>query len=185
MLLLLAGAGIAAALGEWAEAIAILAALLLNAAIGFLAEWRARVSLARLRALAVPHAIVRRDGQLARIAAEELVPGDVVVLEAGAAVPADARLLRSAALQVDESALTGESAAVWKDAAARPAARRPARGAGERGASGHRGALRERARPRHRHRPRDRAGADRPARGLDRPPGHAARAPGGSARAVD
>ncbi len=121
VLLLLAGAAIAATLGEWAEAIAILAALLLNAAIGFLAEWRARVSLARLRALAVPNATVRRDGQLARVAAEELVPGDVVVLEAGAAVPADARLLRSAALQVDESALTGESAAVWKDAGARPA----------------------------------------------------------------
>ena len=121
VLLLLAGAVIAAALGEWAEAIAILAALLLNAAIGFLAEWRARVSLARLRALAVPHATVRRDGQLVRIAAEELVPGDVVMLEAGSAVPADARLLRSAALQVDESALTGESAAVWKDADARPA----------------------------------------------------------------
>ena len=102
VLLLLAGAAIAAALGEWAEAIAILAALLLNAAIGFLAEWRARVSLARLRALAVPHAIVRRDGQLARIAAEELVPGDVVVLEAGAAVPADARLVGSAALHVDQ-----------------------------------------------------------------------------------
>ncbi|HET8533756.1 MAG TPA: cation-translocating P-type ATPase [Methylomirabilota bacterium] len=121
VLLLLAGAGIAGVLGEWAEAVAILAALLLNATIGFLAEWRARVSLARLRALAVPHAIVRRDGQLVRIAAAELVPGDVVVLEAGAAVPADARLLRSAALQVDESALTGESAAVWKDALARPA----------------------------------------------------------------
>jgi len=121
VLLLLAGAGIAATLGEWAEAVAILAALLLNATIGFLAEWRARVSLARLRALAVPHAIVRRDGQLVRIAAAELVPGDVVMLEAGAAVPADARLLRSAALQVDESALTGESAAVWKDALARPA----------------------------------------------------------------
>jgi P-type Ca2+ transporter type 2C len=121
VLLLLAGAGIAAALGEWAEAVAILAALLLNATIGFLAEWRARVSLARLRALAVPHAIARRDGQLVRIAAAELVPGDVVVLEAGAAVPADARLLQSAALQVDESALTGESAAVWKDALARPA----------------------------------------------------------------
>ena len=121
VLLLLAGSGIAAALGERAEAIAILAALLLNAAIGFLSEWRARVSLARLRALAVPHAMVHRDGQLTRLAAAELVPGDVVVLEAGAAVPADARLLRSAALQVDESALTGESAAVWKDAQARPA----------------------------------------------------------------
>jgi Ca2+-transporting ATPase len=121
VLLLLAGAGIAAALGEGVEAVAILAALLLNAAIGFISEWRARVSLARLRALAVPHATVRRAGRLTRIAAAELVPGDVVRLEAGAAVPADARLLRSATLQVDESALTGESAAVWKDAQARPA----------------------------------------------------------------
>jgi len=120
VLLLLVAAGIAWALGERAESVAILAALLLNAAIGFVSEWRARVSLARLRAIAVPQAMVRRDGYVTRIAAAELVPGDVVVLDAGAAVPADARLLRAAALQVNESTLTGESAAVWKDAAARP-----------------------------------------------------------------
>lgn len=119
VLLLLAAAGIAWALGERAEAVAILAALLLNAAIGFVSEWRARVSLARLRALAVPQAMVRRDGYVTRIAAAELVPGDVLILDAGAAVPADARLLRAVALQVNESTLTGESAAVWKDAAAR------------------------------------------------------------------
>jgi len=120
ILLLLAAAGIAWALGERAESVAILAALVLNAAIGFASEWRARVSLARLRALAVPQAMVRRDGYVIRIAAAELVPGDVVILEAGAAVPADARLLRAAALQIDESTLTGESVAVWKDAAAQP-----------------------------------------------------------------
>jgi Ca2+-transporting ATPase len=125
VLLLLAAAGIAGALGERAEAVAILAALVLNATIGFISEWRARVSLARLRALAVPHALVRRDGHPTRIAAADLVPGDVVMLEAGAAVPADAQLLRSAALQVNESTLTGESAAVWKDAQARPAPDRP------------------------------------------------------------
>jgi len=119
VLLLLAAAGIAWALGERAEAVAILAALVLNAAIGFVSEWRARVSLARLRALAVPHAMVRRDGYVTRIAAAELVPGDVLILDAGAALPADARLLRAAALQINESTLTGESAAVWKDAAAR------------------------------------------------------------------
>jgi Ca2+-transporting ATPase len=119
VLLLLAAAGIAWALGERAEAVAILAALVLNAAIGFVSEWRARVSLARLRALAVPHAMVRRDGYVTRIAAAELVPGDVLILDAGAALPADARLLRAAALQVNESTLTGESAAVWKNAAAR------------------------------------------------------------------
>lgn len=137
VLLLLAAAGIAWALGERAESVAILAALLLNATIGFVSEWRARVSLARLRALAVPQAMVRRDGYVTRIAAAELVPGDVLILDAGAAVPADARLLRAAALQVNESTLTGESSAVWKDAAARsgpetqppPRARRGARAA--------------------------------------------------------
>jgi Ca2+-transporting ATPase len=116
--LLLAAVGVAWSLGERAEAVAILAALVLNAAIGFGSEWRARVSLARLRALAVPQAMVRRDGHVTRIAAVELVPGDVLILDAGAAVPADARLLRAAALQVNESTLTGESAGVWKDAAA-------------------------------------------------------------------
>ena len=121
VLLLLAAAGIAWTLGERAEAVAILAALVLNAAIGFFSEWRARVSLARLRALAVPQALVRRGGHTTRVAAADLVPGDVVTLEAGAAVPADARLVRSAALQVSEAALTGESAAVWKDAEARVA----------------------------------------------------------------
>ena len=120
VLLLLAAAGIAWALGERAEGVAILAALLLNAVIGFASEWRARVSLARLRALALPQAMVRRDGYTSRIPAAELVPDDVIILDAGAAVPADARLLRAAALQVDESTLTGESVAVWKDAAARP-----------------------------------------------------------------
>ena len=118
VLLLLAASGIAWALGERAEAVAILVALVLNAAIGFGSEWRARLSLARLRALAVPQAMVRRDGYMTRIATAELVPGDVLILDAGAAVPADARLLRAAALQVNESTLTGESAAVWKDAAA-------------------------------------------------------------------
>jgi Ca2+-transporting ATPase len=117
VLLLLAAAGIAWALGERAEAVAILAALVLNAIIGFVSEWRARVSLARLRALAAPEAMVRH-GYVARIAAAEIVPGDVLILAAGAAVPADARLLHAAALQVTESTLTGESAAVWKDAAA-------------------------------------------------------------------
>ena len=120
VLLLLLAAAIAWTLGERAESVAILVALLLNAIIGFASEWRARLSLARLRALAVPQAVVRRDGHVVRIAAADVVPGDVLVLEAGAAVPADARLLRSAALRTNESTLTGESAPVEKDAAARP-----------------------------------------------------------------
>ncbi|MEK7446081.1 MAG: cation-transporting P-type ATPase, partial [candidate division NC10 bacterium] len=119
VLLLLAASVIAWLLEERVEAVAILAALLLNAAIGFGSEWRARVSLARLRALGVPQALCRRGGALRRLAAAELIPGDLIVLEAGAQVPADAWLLRSAALRVAEAALTGESVPVDKDAEAR------------------------------------------------------------------
>jgi len=118
VLLLLAASGIAAVLGERAEAAAILAALLLNAAIGFGTEWRARISLARLRALTVPRATVRRDGRVTNVPAAELVPGDVVVLEPGAQVPADARLVTSAEVEVNEASLTGESAPVEKIAQA-------------------------------------------------------------------
>jgi P-type Ca2+ transporter type 2C len=118
VLLLLAAAAIAMALGEFVEGVVILAALVLNAGIGFATEWRARRSLARLRALAVPEARVRRDGQVITVAAAALVPGDVVLLEAGAQVPADARLVHSAALRVDEASLTGESVPVDKDASA-------------------------------------------------------------------
>jgi Ca2+-transporting ATPase len=119
VLLLLAAAVIAAALGERVESVAILAALLLNAGIGFFTEWRARISLAKLRTLTVPEALVRREGAIVRIPAAHIVPGDLLVLEAGAHVPADARLIRSSRLQTAEAALTGESAPVDKDAEAR------------------------------------------------------------------
>ena len=125
VLLLLAAAGIAWAVGERVEAIAIVCALVLNAAIGFGSEWRARVSLARLRALVVPHALVRRDGHVQKIPSAELAPGDLILLEAGSQVPADARLVKSAAFRLDESALTGESAAVDKDAHAEVTAETP------------------------------------------------------------
>ena len=115
VLLLLAAAVLALALGETIEAMAILAALVLNAAIGFGTEWRAQVSLARLRALTVPGTIVRRDGRVQDVAAATLVPGDVIVLAAGARVPADARLARSTHLALAEAELTGESAPVDKD----------------------------------------------------------------------
>jgi len=118
VLLLLAGAAVAWLVGERFEAIAILAALLLNALIGFSTEWRARRSLARLRALAVPQALARRGGRVVRLPAALLVPGDVIILEPGAQVPADARLIESAALRVTEASLTGESEPVAKDAAA-------------------------------------------------------------------
>ncbi|HEX3177605.1 MAG TPA: cation-transporting P-type ATPase [Methylomirabilota bacterium] len=116
VLLLLGASVIAGVLGDLLEAVAILVALVLNAAIGFGTEWRARVSVARLRDLTVPHALVRRDGAVTRIRSEELVPGDVIVLEAGANVPADARLIEAVVLRADESALTGESVSVDKAA---------------------------------------------------------------------
>ncbi|MBI3455303.1 MAG: cation-transporting P-type ATPase [Candidatus Rokubacteria bacterium] len=119
VILLLVAAGIAWILGERWEALAILTALLLNAAIGFGTEWHARRSLAKLRALAVPQALARRGGRVVRMRAADLVPGDLVILEAGAQVPADGRLVRTAALRVMEAALTGESAPVDKDAGAR------------------------------------------------------------------
>jgi P-type Ca2+ transporter type 2C len=119
VLLLLAASAIAASLGQHVEALAILAALLLNAGIGFVTEWRARISLAKLRALTVPHALVRREGNLVRIRAAEVVPGDLLVLEAGGHVPADARLVRGSRLRTGEAALTGESLPVDKDVDAR------------------------------------------------------------------
>jgi len=116
VLLLLAAAVIAGSLGERVEALAILAALLLNAGIGFLTEWRAGASLAKLRALAVRQALVRRGGRVTRIPAVEVVPGDLLVLEAGAHIAADARLVRSSRLRTAEATLTGESVPVDKDA---------------------------------------------------------------------
>ena len=119
VLFLLAASVIAAALGERVESVAILAALLLNAGIGFFTEWRARISLAKLRALTVPEALVRREGAIVKIRAAEVVPGDLLVLEAGAHVAADARLIRSSQLRTAEAALTGESVPVDKDVDAR------------------------------------------------------------------
>ena len=109
VLLLFAAAAIAWVLRERVEAVTILAALLLNAAIGFGSEWRARLSLTRLRSLSVPHALVRRGGALVRLPTSDLVPGDLVILEAGSQVPADLRLVRSSALRVTEATLTGRA----------------------------------------------------------------------------
>jgi Ca2+-transporting ATPase len=125
VILLLVAAAIAFFLGKHIEAAAILVALLLNAAIGFGSEWRARTSLAKLRSLAVPQALAKRDGRVLRLPSADLVPGDLILLEAGAQVPADARLIDSTALRVSESALTGESDAVEKDARAELEANTP------------------------------------------------------------
>src|SRR5688572_22031847 len=96
------------------EAIAIFAVVLLNATMGYLQESRAEAAVAALRRLTADHAEVIRDGKRTRIPANELVPGDMVLVEEGDTVPADARVVESTALQTAEAALTGESLPVSK-----------------------------------------------------------------------
>jgi len=112
---LLAGAALAAWLtGDRVDAAAIVVVILINTAIGFATELRARRAMEALRGLEVPHATALRDGHVAELDARELVPGDVVLVEAGQRVPADARLLDAVELRVDEAPLTGESLPVRK-----------------------------------------------------------------------
>ena len=115
--ILLAAAVIAWAMGDWADTAAIIAIVLVNAIIGFLQEERALRALAALQRMSAPIAKVVRDGELRPLPARELVPGDRVELEAGDSVPADARLLESFGLRVQEAALTGESEPVEKEPA--------------------------------------------------------------------
>jgi P-type Ca2+ transporter type 2C len=96
------------------EAIVILAIVVLNALLGFFQEARAEKSVRALMALAAPESTVVRDGERQRIAAQEIVPGDVVMIEAGDKIPADARVIESANLHTDEAPLTGESMPVAK-----------------------------------------------------------------------
>jgi len=101
-------------LREYADAAVIVAVLVLNAVIGFTQERRADRSVHALMSLASPHATVLRDGERTRIDADGLVPGDIVVLEAGDRIPADLRVVDASALCTDESLLTGESSGVMK-----------------------------------------------------------------------
>jgi P-type Ca2+ transporter type 2C len=112
--LLLVAALVALALGDSIEAGAIFVVIILNALIGFFTEWKAQQTLAALRRQTSPIAQVIRDGQEHEISAAEVVPGDVVVLAAGARVPADGRIIESVRLEVEEAALTGESKPVAK-----------------------------------------------------------------------
>ncbi len=113
--LLIAATIVAFALGENIEAVAILVVIVLNAAIGFLTEWKAERTLSALQKQTVPVAHVVREDAERQIPAAELVPGDLIVLAAGARVPADGRIVESVRLQIEEAALTGESQAVTKD----------------------------------------------------------------------
>jgi Ca2+-transporting ATPase len=109
VLLLLAAGAIAGVVGDIKDSVVILAVIVVNSVLGLVQELRAENSLESLRSMLAPTCVVRRGGTLAEIPAAELVPGDVVVLEAGSQVPADGRLVLAEQLAVDESALTGES----------------------------------------------------------------------------
>ena len=138
ILILLAAAVISGLVGEWADTAAIVAIVLVNGLIGFLQEERARQALAALKQLSAPEARVTRDGETRSLPADQLVPGDRIELEAGDNVPADARLLKSASLRVTESALTGESEPVGKQADAAVA---EAAGLGDRATMVHAGTV--------------------------------------------
>jgi Ca2+-transporting ATPase len=112
--MLLAAAIISALLGDYVEAIAIMAIVALNAILGIIQESRAEAALAALKKLAAPDASVLRDGKRISVPAPQLVPGDIVFLEAGNFIPADMRLLEAVNLRIDEASLTGESVSVQK-----------------------------------------------------------------------
>ncbi len=114
VLILIAAAFISAFLGKGTETAAILAIVVLFAVLGFVQEYRAERAMAALKRLAVPVVRVRREGTVQEMSARDLAPGDMVLLEAGNAVPADVRLVQSAGLRIQEAALTGESEAAEK-----------------------------------------------------------------------
>lgn len=114
--ILFGAAAISIALNEITDAIIILLVVLLNAFIGMVQESKAEAALEALKNLSSPTAMVRRNGKVMEIPARELVVGDVVILEAGRIIPADLRLTRSVNLKIEESALTGESVPVDKNA---------------------------------------------------------------------
>ncbi len=114
IIILIIAAAISMLLGETIDAIAILVIVVLNAILGFSQEYRAEKAMAALKKLSVPRVRVRRAGKVIELPAQELLPGDIVLIEAGNAIPADGSLITSSNLRIQESVLTGESEAVEK-----------------------------------------------------------------------
>lgn len=116
ILVLLAAAIVSFIAGDSTDSIIILVIVFLNAVVGFFQEYRAEQAMEALKKMATPVATVFRNNQVVQLSAEELVPGDVVMLEAGNTIPADLRLIDTVALRIEESSLTGESLPVDKTA---------------------------------------------------------------------
>lgn len=114
ILILIAAAVISGVIGEVTDTVVILAIVVINAVVGVVQEWRAEKAMEALESMASSNARVMRDGQSMEIPAAELVPGDVVTLEAGNVIPADVRFVETYTLKVDESSLTGESENIEK-----------------------------------------------------------------------
>ena len=114
VIILIVAAAISALLGEATDVIVILAIVALNAMLGIYQEYQAEQALAALSRLQVPQVRVRRAGHIHEISAEELVPGDIVLVGEGDRIPADGRLIEVINLQIEEAALTGESVPVEK-----------------------------------------------------------------------
>lgn len=114
IVVLIAAALLAAAVGDVTDGVVILVVVIINAFLGFYQEFQAEQSLAALKKMLALQAEVRRDGQNRNLPVEQLVPGDIVILDAGDKIPADGRIIAAHALEVDESSLTGESIPVAK-----------------------------------------------------------------------
>lgn len=114
VLILIAAALVSGILGDWESAGVIFLVIIMNAVLGTIQHTKAEKSLSALKKLSGPHAKVLRDGAVTLLPSREVVPGDILVMEAGDYVPADGRILMSASLKADESALTGESLSVEK-----------------------------------------------------------------------
>ena len=113
---LLGASVITIVIGEYVDAVIILLVVVLNAVIGVIQEFKAEKAIEALQKMTTPRALIRRDGEVREINSEEIVPGDIIVLDAGRFIPADIRLIESVNLQIEESALTGESVPSEKNA---------------------------------------------------------------------